>query len=111
MKINLNDLPNEVTPGKVFGSISVKGEIEYYYVISLFENGNYKELSVKFSFPYDALYINPLQHYEGELEKSGGQDPKFVIIRIDNKTLMPEPIYIWNKDHWRKVENVRTNNG
>jgi hypothetical protein len=56
----------------------------------------------------DALNIDPLKDYKKEIRSFGDKNPVFVVIELDSSILVPNPIYYWDIDRWRKIQNVRT---
>lgn len=107
MKTELSKLPDIHYPGSNF----ITFEPETNYLIGLVDENNievYKLISPRFHDIEKVININPLIYSEF-LVRSKFQKPNYVIIKLDSSILVPKLIYRWNKDHWEKIKDVRTN--
>lgn len=104
MKADLSKLPETHYPGTTH--ITFGPQVDY--LVALKEENSYKFLSDYKTYVMEALNIDPLVNYTKEIWKTGDKNPVFVIIELDSSNLIPNPIYYWDINHWRRIQNVRT---
>lgn len=103
MKTDLNKLPDVHYPGQTV--ISKEAITEYR--IQLYYNGKFDYVSDSNVYLEYLLNTNPYMAFPESRERSWAPKAEFVIIEINSfSSLTPFILYQWNKDHWRKVENV-----
>jgi len=105
MKTEINNLPIVHIPGESL--VSYNKDDDYYRMCTL-KNNSYNFYSKVYFNIYEILQINPLEEYKHLIDNEEFKTSLLVITINNSNSPEPKVIYVWDKNCWRKTENVQT---